>query len=243
LLTQHRATNDNEVTDEQAQEREEEPDERSLPLRSGVRVSAPVCVRRIVRLRKAGRLTRMDAPALLAVLIPERARFVRLARARVGTDADAEDVVQRSLARAAAHVASLGDPQRARAWFYRILRRAIVDHHRARAAEPARSDEEPEIADEQSLEPTRTPCVCAVRLLGELRPAYAEVIRRVDVEEGELAAVAEALGISVGNLHVRLHRARRLLRDEVKHHCGVATHRPCLDCTCDAQRRCSGHSR
>jgi DNA-directed RNA polymerase specialized sigma24 family protein len=209
-----------------------------------MQLHAPVHLRQVV-LREAldeHRVMGMDARALIASLMPERARFVRLARSRIETDADAEDVVQRCMQRAAAHAESLGDPARARAWFYRILRRGIVDHHRARATELPRAETDAEPADEHGFVPTRSPCTCAVRLLGELRPAYADVLRRVDIEEGEPAAVAEALGISVGNLHVRLHRARRLLRDEVKHHCGVATHRPCLDCTCGASRRCSGPS-
>jgi RNA polymerase sigma factor (sigma-70 family) len=205
-----------------------------------------VHLRAILRLREtfeARRLIEMDARALMGVLKPERARFVRLARSRVETEADAEDVVQCALQRAATHAEALDDPARARAWFYRILRRAIVDHHRARAAEPPRAEVDDELVDERSPEPTHAPCTCAVRLLGELRPAYAEILRRIDLEGGEAGAVAESLGISVGNLHVRLHRARKLLREEVKQHCGVATHAPCLDCTCDPQRRCSGAAR
>jgi hypothetical protein len=31
-----------------------------------------------------------------------------------------------------------------------------------------------------------------------------------------------------------------VLRDEVKHHCGVQTCGPCLDCVCDTSRCCSG---
>jgi RNA polymerase sigma-70 factor (ECF subfamily) len=182
----------------------------------------------------------VDARALIADLIPERRRFVQLARSRVETEADAEDVVQHALQRAAARAGTLDDPARARAWFYRILRRAIADHHRARAMLPVRAETDVELAGDASAEPTRTPCSCAIRLLGELRPAYADVLRRVDVDGGEMTAVAEALGIAVGNLHVRLHRARKVLRDEVKHHCGVRSSGPCLDCSCDAHRRCSG---
>jgi RNA polymerase sigma factor (sigma-70 family) len=174
----------------------------------------------------------------MRTLTPERARFVRLVRGRVATEADAEDVVQIALQRASARAASLEDPARARAWFYRILRRALVDHHRARGAEPPRAGMDADPVDEGTLETPGVRCECAMRLLAGLRPAQAELLRRIEIEGQEPAAVAEALGISIGNLQVRLHRARRLLRDEVKHHCGVATLRPCLDCTCDARRRC-----
>jgi RNA polymerase sigma factor (sigma-70 family) len=215
-----------------------------MPLRP--QLHASLHLRGVLRLRgtfQDRRLIGMDARALLGVLTPERARFVRLARSRVETVADAEDVVQRALQRAATHAGALEDGARARAWFYRILRRAIVDHHRLRRGEPPRVEVDEELPDERSLEPTSAPCACTVRLLGELRPAYADVLRRIDLEGSEPSDVAETLGISVGNLHVRLHRARRLLRDQVKEHCGVATHVPCLDCTCDSRRCCSGAPR
>jgi RNA polymerase sigma-70 factor (ECF subfamily) len=181
----------------------------------------------------------VEARALVESLIGERARFVRLARLRVESEADADDIVQRALARASERAGALDDPSRARAWFYRILRRAIADHHRERRGDPMRqrSTVEPEdLASDDG--PARNPCACGIRLLQEIRPAYAEVLRRVDMDGEDPAAAADALGISVGNLHVRLHRARRALREEVRHHCGVDSHRPCLDCTCDARRRC-----
>jgi RNA polymerase sigma-70 factor (ECF subfamily) len=181
----------------------------------------------------------MEARALAGVLIADRARFVRLARLRVPTEADAEDVVQRALLRATERSATLAAPAQARAWFYRILHRAIADHHRSRRADPLRSPAAADL-DEIATEPaiTTAVCPCALRLLAELRPAYAEMIRRLDVDGEDTAEVARALGISPGNLHVRLHRARRALREDVQHHCGVDALAPCLDCACSGAHRC-----
>lgn len=72
----------------------------------------------------------MEARALIEQLEGERDRFVRLARSRVATEADAEDVVQRAMMRATERASQIEDPSRARAWFYRVLHRALVDHHR-----------------------------------------------------------------------------------------------------------------
>ena len=184
----------------------------------------------------------MEVRALIGALTGERERFVRLARLRVGTPADAEDVVQRAFVRAAEQAGLLEDPARARAWFYRILRHAIADHHRARRHDPmGRADGvDPAELPGAPAAPSRIPCGCSLRLLADLRPAYAEVIRRVDLDGEEPGAVARALGITTGNLHVRLHRARKSLRDDVMHYCGVASHRSCLDCACDEHHRC-GH--
>jgi len=163
----------------------------------------------------------MDARVLIDSLMGERTRFVRLARSRVASDADAEDVVQRALIRATERASQIADPSRARAWFYRILRRAIVDHHRRKPLEMSGAetpDHEPEAPEARPLLPA---CACAVHLLGELRPAY-----------------AEALGVSMANLCVRLHRARRALRERVEGHCGVSSIEPCLECMCNARHRC-----
>jgi RNA polymerase sigma-70 factor (ECF subfamily) len=180
----------------------------------------------------------MDARALVDLLAGERARFVRMARSRVATEADAEDVVQRAMMRASERAAQIAEPSRARAWFYRILRRAIVDHHRSR---PPETDDEAALDDAPAPEPERphaTACRCAARLVGELRPAYADIVRRLDFDGEDPAAVAARLGITMTNLYVRLHRARRALRERVEGHCGVRSIEPCLECTCDAHDRC-----
>lgn len=179
----------------------------------------------------------MDARTLIGQLKGERARFVGLARSRVATEADAEDVVQRAMMLAAEHAPQLADAARARAWFYRILRRAIADHHRSKPLEKSdeRLDEEPAAEDESRRGPA---CRCTLRMLAELRPAYAEVVRRVDYDEEDPGSVAGALGVSMANLYVRLHRARRALRERVEAHCGVSSLTPCLECTCDPHGRC-----
>jgi RNA polymerase sigma-70 factor (ECF subfamily) len=200
-----------------------------------VRAGVP---RPLLRRTQGCTLTTMDARSLVDLLAGERARFVRMARGRVATEADAEDVVQRAMMRASERAAQITEPSRARAWFYRILRRAIVDHHRSRPPE-MHDDGALDEAPAPEPEPLRAPaCRCAARLVGELRPAYAEVVRRMDFEAEDPAAVAAGLGISMTNLYVRLHRARRALRERVEGHCGVRSIEPCLECTCHAHDRC-----
>jgi RNA polymerase sigma-70 factor (ECF subfamily) len=79
-------------------------------------------------------------------------------------------------------------------------------------------------------------------MLRELRPSYAEGVRRVDFEGEDPRVVASALGVSMTNLYVRLHRARRALREGVEEHCGVSSVAPCLECTCHARGRCGSDS-
>jgi RNA polymerase sigma-70 factor (ECF subfamily) len=177
----------------------------------------------------------MESRALIEGLKGERARFVRLARSRVPTEADAEDVVQRAMLRAAERAWQVEDPSRGRAWFYRILHRALLDHHRRSRHERAMGSLDEQPAPEAS---SSGACRCAPRLLSEIRPAYAEVLRRIDWEGEDPAAAASALGVSTTNLYVRLHRARAALKQRVQGHCGVTSIAPCLECSCGASDRC-----
>jgi DNA-directed RNA polymerase specialized sigma24 family protein len=147
--------------------------------------------------------------------------------------------VQRAMMRATERAGSLKDPVRVRPWFGRILRRGIADFYRSRRPEGTPDSADMDVAAD-TLDAAGNPCACSLRLLEALRPSYAEVLRRIDVEGQSAESVAMALAISAANLHVRLHRARRALRERVKRHCGVSTSGPCLDCTCGARGRCGG---
>jgi RNA polymerase sigma-70 factor (ECF subfamily) len=178
----------------------------------------------------------MDARTLVAKLAEERPRFVRVARRLVPTAADAEDVVQRAMMRAAERAGSLGDPARLGPWFTTIVRRTAADLHRSSREKLTESGElDPQAEGEV---PHGNMCQCTLRILDDLRPAYALVLRMVDVEGRDPEEVTAALGITAGNLHVRLHRARRALLQRVQDHCGVTRSRPCFECTCAAGRRC-----
>ncbi|MFI5299384.1 MAG: RNA polymerase sigma factor [Polyangiales bacterium] len=185
----------------------------------------------------------MEARALLETLTSARARFVRFARGRVGSEADAEDIVQRALARAAERAELLDDPAKAHAWFYRILRRAIADHLRGGVSDPMQMQGEADLDElpESIIDAIDTACACGPRLLEDIRPAYREIVRRIDLEGEDPIAVATDLGITLDNLQVRLHRARRSLRRDVQNYCGVSSARPCLDCACDGGHRCGEH--
>lgn len=172
--------------------------------------------------------------AVLASLGEHRAEFVGFARRRVPSDADAEDLVQQAFARAAEKVGELRDPDAAVAWFYRVLRRLIADHAARRALGARKLGEIAATLDESTPEEAAS-CACALGLLGRLRPEYGEVVRRVDLEDEPIEAVAASLGITPNNAYVRLHRARHKLRAEVEALCGpglAAARRACADCDC-----------
>lgn len=170
------------------------------------------------------------SPAALGVLVGAHDRFRAFLERRVGSRDVAEEILQEALTRSLASGGELRDDEAVTAWFYRTLRNAIVDHHRKRSAEQrtlAAYAAELQTADASDAELTETVCRCALDLLDTVKPAYAEALRRVELDGQPLAAFAEAQGITPGNAAVRLHRARQALRERLRHCC-----HSCLDCSC-----------
>jgi len=170
--------------------------------------------------------------ALLAELTARQAEYLAFVAGRVPTPADAEDLLQASLLRARDRLHTLRDPSSLRAWFYRLLRRAIADYHARRAQNEQRLDQLALEVETQTPEETAS-CACSLGLLAGLRPEYRSMLEQVDLEDRSLADVAAALGITKNNATVRLHRARQALRDALAEHCNTTSVRECQDCGCE----------
>ncbi len=76
-----------------------------------------------------------DPKASLEVLVENHRAFLRFLERRVGSKETAEDLLQDAFGRAVTHLNTLRDGESAVAWFYRLLRNAVIDHYRRRAAQ------------------------------------------------------------------------------------------------------------
>jgi RNA polymerase sigma-70 factor (ECF subfamily) len=177
---------------------------------------------------------------LLKQLLEHESAFRAFLRHRLNDEAVAEDLLQQSLLRAVEHEHTLQNTESVVAWFYRILRNAIIDYYRAHAAEVRKREgfvqESSVIADQAVPSPDEmkpTVCACLERVLPTIRPAYADLLRRVDLQGASLDAVAHDLNVTKNNLTVRLHRARHSLRSALEASCGICTKHGCLHCTCE----------
>ena len=173
-------------------------------------------------------------------LLGARSTFQSFLRRRLGNKALAEDLLQQCLLRAIEHQHSLRHDKSLVAWFYRILRHAIIDYARLHATEArgkkaflqalqASGDDKVAPIDEVKA----TVCACLYVLLPTLRPSYAELIRRIDLEGEAPKRVAQELKISSNNLAVRVHRARQALRASLVRFCGPCSKHGYLACTCE----------
>jgi RNA polymerase sigma-70 factor (ECF subfamily) len=70
------------------------------------------------------------------------------------------------------------------------------------------------------------------RLFPGLAASYRDVLQRVDLDGASPGDAASALGLTITHLNVRLHRARRRLRERVEATCRVCSKHGCLDCSC-----------
>jgi RNA polymerase sigma-70 factor (ECF subfamily) len=167
------------------------------------------------------------------VILKNLETFVAFTRKRVGDPHLAEDLVQESLVKALGADRKPTDVEDTVAWFYRILRRTIIDLYRRRAARSrALNQFEQELAESPSPSDARVLCACFKRLLPAVPEAYRELLEQIDLQGREPGAVAQELGLTRNNLTVRLHRARRHLREAVSRNCQACSKHGCLDCTC-----------
>ncbi|WP_201153750.1 sigma-70 family RNA polymerase sigma factor [Rhodothalassium salexigens] len=177
--------------------------------------------------------------AVETALVEAHRDIYRFLCRRLGDEQDARDVLQAFSLRVLTRYGELRDTDRLRGWMSRILHTVLTDHYRAGqrrgrlhdrlAAEPG-ADDRAEPAPDDALD--GAVCACLYTLLPTLRPAEADLIRRLDLLEEPRAAVAADLGITPAALRVRLHRARQALRTRLEQSCLTCVVHGFLDCGC-----------
>jgi RNA polymerase sigma-70 factor (ECF subfamily) len=80
-------------------------------------------------------------------------------------------------------------------------------------------------------------CTCFYKLLPTLKPDYAAVLQRVDLEGEPRKNVAADLGMTVNTLGVRLHRGRAALKRRLDQTCLTCPIHGFFDCHCEYAER------
>lgn len=170
----------------------------------------------------------------LVSLLELRQKFLGFLERRIRDREAAEDILQAAYLRALA----AGDPvdgDSSVAWFYRVLRNAIIDHHRRRSTEQAALDrwaKELEAQPQPNSFLEETVCACLSLLVARLPAGYSSLLRSVDLGETKLSDYAQQQGITPTNAAVRAHRARAALRKSLLECCGACADHKCVHCTC-----------
>jgi RNA polymerase sigma factor (sigma-70 family) len=165
-------------------------------------------------------------------ILSQRARFRAYLVARLGNEADADDVLQNGLMKAMRSAGDVSDGEKLTAWFYRLLRNALIDHVRSRSARAQRDAAWTMSEDQSDNVSEKTVCACFEGMIGNLKPREAELVRRTELGNEAVTEVARSLGISPGSASVVLHRARTTLRKRLEEFCGECAKGACRDCDC-----------
>jgi RNA polymerase sigma factor (sigma-70 family) len=159
-------------------------------------------------------------------------RLTAYAQSRLADKDLAADAVQEAITKAVIASQNLRDEEKMLPWLFAILRNTIADLARKQGREIAMADF-PDIAASEPQEHDVV-CACFKPLIETLPSDYGSVIQAVDLDEKPREEVAAALGISVLNLNVKLHRAREKLRTAIESSCNMCAKHGCLNCTCGA---------
>ncbi|MHC4516356.1 MAG: RNA polymerase sigma factor [Planctomycetota bacterium] len=178
---------------------------------------------------------RHQGPAVIATLVGNRQRFLSFLIRRVDNPADAEEILQAAFVKSVEKADSLRAGETVVAWFYRLLRNAVIDHYRHQDAERRaleRFDAMSEDSEAPEADLERAVCQCVHDVLPTLKDDYATLLKRIDLEDASISEVAMETGMTANNTRVKLHRARTALRKQLQLCCGSCAEHGCLDCTC-----------
>lgn len=138
----------------------------------------------------------------------------------------ADDLTQDVFVRAMDRVSGLRDPQKIDAWLFRIAHNICRDYFRAKgrafapSADICGADAAPsEQTDTQKALERHEMSACVQHQTDKLPENYRTVIWLFDQQGFSLQETADILGISVANVKVRLHRARRRLKAILRDNC------------------------
>lgn len=165
-----------------------------------------------------------------------RSEFLRFFQRRLSLREDAEDAFQDFCLKVVRATEKPETTGKIDAWLSRVLRNTLTDYYRRRAArrrvEVAYEAEAPEPMVQPRTDQLENSCRCVRNLLPTLRPDYAEIVRRADLEEEPRERIAADLGLTANNIGVRLHRARRALKEKIEERCGACCGSGFRSCDC-----------
>ena len=166
--------------------------------------------------------TGIDEEAFERHVLPEIEVLLRVARSMTRNHAEAEDLVQDTLIRAYRGIGGF-DGRHPRAWLLTILRNTHINRNRRRRPELLRDPdttldhlESDAATDRADVLVERTIDDEILAALDALSEDFRRVVELVDIDGLSYAETAEVIGVPVGTVMSRLHRARRRIRDRLE---------------------------
>jgi RNA polymerase sigma-70 factor, ECF subfamily len=173
------------------------------------------------------RAVEKDPEAIRAIIKDHNRRLYRVARSVVRDDGDAEDVLQEAYAKAFNALKDFRGEAGLSTWLTRIVFNEALQWRRRRIDVPAEAPRENEadiipfpVAGRLDVDPEtglaqRQICALMERAIDELPDDFRTVLIARAIEDMSVEETAALLGLKPETVKTRLHRARRLLRNDL----------------------------
>lgn len=162
------------------------------------------------------------SPDVATMLIENRRAFLRFLTRHMGSTDMAEEVLQQFYLRAISKSSDIKKQESVLRWLYRVLSSTLADYYRAKTARQHGEAEyarlQPTFVNECTVDPQAV-CTCFYQLIPTLKLEYAVVLQRIDLGGESRAIMAKDMGITLNVVRVRLHRARRALKQALLASC------------------------
>lgn len=175
-------------------------------------------------------VSKTNRSAFEQYVIPEIDVLLRVAHSMTRNSADAEDLVQDTLLRAYRAIDRF-DGRYPRAWLFTILRNTHINRNRRKRPESLRDPDGTSSQIEQVAGSEQTDAsvensfdVEIEHALAALDEPFRRVVELVDIGGLSYTEAAKTLGIPIGTIMSRLHRARSQIRDQLEQ-TGIAPRR------------------
>ncbi len=162
--------------------------------------------------------------AFAALVERHRMRAWRVARGLVGSDEDAQDLVQEAFLRVFRSLASFDFDHGFTTWLYRIVTNLAIDHLRKRRAAisttaASEDDGDLDLPDDRGAAPSATlehaDLAREVQAcLASLAPHFQSVLQLREMEGLPCTEIARIVGATHVTVRWRLHRGRKLFQEE-----------------------------
>lgn len=173
-----------------------------------------------------------SSPSSTDLFAAHHDRIQRYILSMVKDPATAEDLTQDVFLQVHRHLASVRDPHALVSWLYRIATHICYDQFRKWSRQPAPAsldvaasagaepvdDDQADASLDRVIERAEM-SACVRDYLDGLPDEYRNVVLLHDLEGASNPQIAEMLGVTVGAIKIRLHRARRKLQAALAENC------------------------
>lgn len=142
---------------------------------------------------------------------------------RLGDEHAAEDLLQEVFLKAMRQGRVFCSLESPRAWLFQVARNALVDRARTVRAHEVLTDDMPQAQAQlpEPVAPVDALAGCVARVLSELAPQDAAVLRSCDLEGRTVREFAQSQGLGLAAAKSRLLRARERMRHHLVRECQV----------------------